>query len=98
MKFGVSMELDFEAERNARAVQRFADALAAALDQDYGADLQNLTIGIICVRSRPGYEDCYKPRLSSLCFFESGLLVNLDTTIGAEGGNSTSFSANEATF
>jgi hypothetical protein len=56
------MELDAEAERNARAVQRFVDVLADALDQDYGADLQNFTIGLVCMRSRPAYEDWYKPR------------------------------------
>jgi hypothetical protein len=43
-------------------VQRFADVLADALDQDYGADLQNFTIGLVCMRSRPGYEGWYKAR------------------------------------
>jgi hypothetical protein len=65
VRFGVTMEVDTEAERNAPAVQKFAAALADILDQDYGPDLLNFTIGIICMRSRPGYEEWYQPRKPS---------------------------------
>jgi hypothetical protein len=74
VKFGIAMEIDSEAERNARAVQKFADHLAEAVDQDYGDDLQNFTVGVICIRSRPGYEAWYTPRPPQ---FESREIVSL---------------------
>ncbi|HVH06187.1 MAG TPA: hypothetical protein VNE71_09340 [Myxococcota bacterium] len=56
------MEIDAEAERNARAVHDFGTFLSDAMAEDYGVGIRSFTIGIICVRSRPGYENWYRPR------------------------------------
>ena len=38
--------------------------------RDYGQDLQNITIGIICVLERKGYEDWFKVRKPKYREFE----------------------------
>jgi hypothetical protein len=80
MRFGVAVEVDAEAERNARAVQEFAVVLAEFLDHDYGSDLQNFTIAIICMRPRPGYEEWYKPRKPQFRTRERVALLNGTST------------------
>jgi hypothetical protein len=62
MEFGIAIESDSEAERNTRAVCDFSNRLKESLHQDYGADLQHFSVGLICMRSVPGYEEWYKTR------------------------------------
>src|SRR5215475_10268333 len=62
MNFGISVEVDSNADSKSGAVQELSNFLHDSLKQDYGSDVQHLTIGLICVRSVPGYEAWYKPR------------------------------------
>jgi len=63
MEFGVGMELDNEASTSASAVQAFVGYLAENIrNRNYGAGVEHFTIGLIVIRSTPGYEGWFKQR------------------------------------
>jgi hypothetical protein len=63
MEFGIGMEIDNEASTSATAVQAFVDHLAEFIrSRNYGAGIEHFTIGLVVIRSRPGYESLFKQR------------------------------------
>jgi len=63
MEFGIGMEIGDEASTSASAVQAFVDRLAEYIrSRNYGAGVEHFTIGLVAVRSRPGYEGWFKQR------------------------------------
>ena len=65
MEFGIGMEIDSEASTSAIAVQDFVKLLAEYIrSRNYGAGVDHFTIGLVVIRSRPGYENWFKQRKS----------------------------------
>jgi len=63
MEFGIGMEIEDEASTSASAVQTFVDHLAEYIrSRNYGAGVEHFTIGLVMIRSRPGYEGWFKQR------------------------------------
>ena len=63
MEFGIGMEIDNEASISAPAVQAFVGHLAEYIrSRNYGADVEHFTMGLVVIRSRPGYEGWFKQR------------------------------------
>ena len=56
------MEVDADADPTSAAVQEFSNFLTHSLNRDYGDGVLHLTIGLICIRSVPGYDAWHKPR------------------------------------
>ncbi len=58
MNIGIAIEIDIEADNKSVLIQEVSDALEEAFnDKNYGADIENIDIGFICVRVVPGVED-----------------------------------------
>lgn len=63
MNFGISQEIDVEAQEKSSVIIFLSDKLKGYLsDRDYGQDVQNIFIGCICVKPREGYEEWFKIR------------------------------------
>lgn len=63
MNFGISQEIDVEAEEKSSVIIFLSHKLKGYLsDRDYGQDVQNIFIGCICVKPREGYEEWFKIR------------------------------------
>lgn len=71
MHFGISLELDSEVEKKISIIRSISRSLFEYFQmRDYGQDLQNITIGIICVLERKGYKDWFKVRKPKYREFE----------------------------
>ena len=71
MHFGISLELDSEVEKKISIIRSISRSLFEYFQmRDYGQDLQNITIGIICVLERKGFEDWFKVRKPKYREFE----------------------------
>lgn len=63
MNFGISQEIDVEAQEKSSVIIFLSGKLKGYLsDRDYGQDVQNIFIGCICVKPREGYEEWFKIR------------------------------------
>jgi hypothetical protein len=63
VKFGVGMEIGEEAVESCNYVQAFVDRLSEFIRaRNYGSGIEHFTVGLIAIRSKPGYEDWYKQR------------------------------------
>ncbi len=63
MEFGIGMEIDNEASTSAHAVQDFVKRLAEYIrSRNYGAGVEHFTIGLVAIKSTPGYENWFKER------------------------------------
>ncbi|MCB1121951.1 MAG: hypothetical protein KJT03_10405 [Verrucomicrobiae bacterium] len=63
MKFGISFEIDHDLQKASEVISRFADDLSRELEkEDFGSDVEDITIGIIWTRTVEGYEDWFKER------------------------------------
>lgn len=63
MEFGIGMEIDEEASASASAVQAFANSLEEFIrSRNYGAGVERFTIGLVVIKTRPGYENWFKQR------------------------------------
>ena len=63
MNFGVGLEIDSEAYKKARLIQELFDDLGEFVSSnDFGSGIEHYTIGVVCIFTRPGYEEWYKER------------------------------------
>jgi len=63
MEFGLTQEIDAEAESKSVLINSLSSLLESYFsNKEYGKGIEHFLIGIICVRSRPGYEDWFKVR------------------------------------
>lgn len=63
MEFGIGMEIEKEAIERCSDVQAFVDRLAEFIrTRDYGSGIEHFTIGMVVIRSKPGYENWFKQR------------------------------------
>lgn len=63
MKFGISREEDSEARNSSHEVQEFVNKLSDFIESiDYGSGVEHFTVGLVVIKSRPGYEDWFKQR------------------------------------
>lgn len=63
MEFGIGMEIENEASQSCSDVQVFVDRLSKFIrSRYYGTGVEHFTIGLIVIRSRPGYEAWFKQR------------------------------------
>jgi len=63
MQFGITMEVDHTAARNARALQEFSNLLRDSFStKSYGTGMLHFIVGFVCIPSAPGYEAWYKER------------------------------------
>lgn len=63
MKFGITLEIDTEAEQKSNLIYAMSEALETYLNSKvYGTDILNYFIGFICIKTKLGYEDWYKIR------------------------------------
>ena len=63
MKFGITLEIDIKAEAKSSLIINTSEGLKAYLaKKKYGSEVLIYTIGLICVKTKPGYEDWYKIR------------------------------------
>jgi hypothetical protein len=63
MNFGISQEIDLEAQVKSSVIILLSDGLKEFFKKrDYGRDIQNVFIGCICIKEREGYEDWFKIR------------------------------------
>ena len=63
MDVGIGIEVDAETANKAHVIQAVSDSLRMFFkDKDYGKDLLALSIGFICVRDVPGYEEFSRKR------------------------------------
>ena len=63
MDFGIGMEIDKEASKSSYYVHSFVDRLSEFIrTRYYGSGIEHFTIGLVVIRSSPGYEDWFKQR------------------------------------
>ncbi|XCN74534.1 MAG: hypothetical protein Q3M24_07255 [Candidatus Electrothrix aestuarii] len=63
MEFGIGMEIEEEAFQSGSCIHRFVDNLSEYIrERDYGSGIEHFTIGLVVIRSKPGYEDWFKQR------------------------------------
>lgn len=63
MKFGITIEIDLEANSKSALIQKVSDSLEGHFrDKDYGSDIENLYVGFICQRPMPDFESFFKER------------------------------------
>ena len=63
MKFSVAIEFDQEAYERSSDIQEFVDRLSMYIqDRDYGSGVEHVTIGLVIIKSRQGYENWFKQR------------------------------------
>ncbi|MFV0530969.1 MAG: Imm44 family immunity protein [Flavobacteriales bacterium] len=63
MNFGITQEIDVEAQEKSSVIIFLSDTLKDYLSKrDYGQDVQNIFIGCICVKPREGYQEWFKIR------------------------------------
>ena len=63
MNFGISQEIDVDAQEKSSLIIFLSDTLKEYLSKrDYGQDVQNIFIGCICVKPREGFEEWFKIR------------------------------------
>jgi len=63
MEFGIGMEIEKEASKSGSYVHSFVDHLSEFIRaRYYGSGIEHFTIGLVVIRSRPGYEDWFKQR------------------------------------
>jgi hypothetical protein len=57
MDIGFAIEIDIEADEKSALLQHFSDLLGDEFkEKSYGADIENVDIGFICLRTVPGFE------------------------------------------
>ena len=70
MNFSITLEIDQNAYHRSLQINKLSKGLNSFFKKkDYGEDLLNLYIGLICVKTRLGYEEWFKirkPRFKSL--------------------------------
>ena len=63
MEFGIGMESEKEASKSGSYVHSFVDRLSEFIRaRDYGYGIEHFTIGLVVIRSRPGYDGWFKQR------------------------------------
>jgi len=63
MEFGITQEIDVEAERKSNLITALSNLLKSFfVRKGYGIDIEHFFIGVICIKDRPGYEDWFKVR------------------------------------
>jgi hypothetical protein len=63
VKIGISMEVEESANERSTELQEFIDNLSHHIEQfDYGTGIQYFTVGLVCIKSMPGYENWYQQR------------------------------------
>lgn len=63
MKFGIGIEIDHQADSKFIIVQKFSDDLEKFISNlELGSGIEHFSIGLICVLTKPGYEEWYKER------------------------------------
>lgn len=63
MEFGIGMEIEKEASKSGSYVHAFVERLSELIRaRDYGSGIEHFTIGLVVIRSRPGYEGWFKQR------------------------------------
>lgn len=63
MKFGIGMEIEPDCTKSAHALQSHVNGIAKFLElSDYGSGVEHFTIGLVAIKSRPGYEEWFKQR------------------------------------
>jgi len=63
LQFGVSFEIEEEAFARASDVRVFVNRLSDFIrTRHYGQGIEHFTIGVIVIRSKPGYEEWFKER------------------------------------
>jgi hypothetical protein len=63
VEFGVGMEIGEESVESCNHVRAFVDRLSDFIRaRNYGSGIEHFTVGLIAIKSRPGYEGWYKQR------------------------------------
>jgi hypothetical protein len=63
MKFGVSMEIEKSAQKSWLELQAVVDSLSKFVEtHEYGTGIEHFTVGLVCIKTKPGYEAWYKQR------------------------------------
>lgn len=63
MNFGIGIEIDLEADKYSKSISDFSKMIQEFLyDKNYGHDIENMTVGIICLRPVEGFEEFSKVR------------------------------------
>lgn len=63
MEFGFGVEIDPAASKKSGVIQTFQSDINSFLHtKEYGAGIQHLNVGFICIKTIPGFEAWYKAR------------------------------------
>lgn len=63
MEFGITVEIDAEAHKKSPLIHDLADDLSNFISPfDFGAGIERILIGFVCILTQPGYENWYKER------------------------------------
>ena len=94
MDFGITIEIDAKADIKSSTIQDFSDELSSYLKQhNFGFDINSVLVGLICIRTTPGYEDWYKARKRR--FKKQSKLLTFDIKIDGEKYDSFVKSSNQ---
>jgi hypothetical protein len=99
MEIGVGIEADAKSSLKAELVSGFIDELSTFLKPiNYGAGIQNISIGFICIELVPGYENWHKARKPRFTKNKKVKLLSGDSIIAKNNFSyDMKFSANEYT-
>lgn len=63
MKFGIAVEIDAKAHKKSSLIHDLSDDLSILINSfDFGADVEQILIGFVCILTEPGYENWFKER------------------------------------
>ena len=63
MEFGLTLEIDSKAYKKANLINDLSEELEKYFkNKNYGNDIEEYLIGVICIKTKEGFEDWYKKR------------------------------------
>lgn len=71
MNFEITIETESSVQKKLSSLRELSKAISLFLsEKHYGDGVKNFFIGVICIKTRPGYEEWYKPRKPNYKDFE----------------------------
>lgn len=71
LEVALTLEIDSDADKRSPLINRVSEALTTYFDgRSYGSDIEGFLIGVICIKTHPGYEAWFKKRRPRYRAFE----------------------------